>query len=451
MDTDFPPGPWRGFWTRADDSFRHLMVLQVIQAGPRFVAEGEDSEGRFTLGGELGPRGESRSWAKSHPDGRPLRFEATPVGESTGIVGRWFRDEESGEFALWPGTSEQHPPALLAALPTESVPFQCVCGETLELPAEAPGMEMECPWCSKTVVAPASGGWATLAEPKPPPVDPQACARCGECGSPETGMSSSCVLCGASLIAPEAFELLSAATDQEVVAPVIADRILRKFAWLIRTQGQPETLHRPLLFPTRDWWPEVWVPGGDSAVALLGALQRGAGLENYSLDLRLLEAEEEAAREELPGTPEGAVCIYLPPSRTGRSVIATGAASLKDRAYLAGLLSHGLGHLSLDQRLKTQAPHPPDLEDLVDLTSVTLGLGIFLCETAFRFPSQVTLTEAELTFAMALWCRSGGVAVEEVPRHLSARGKGHFKEAWRFFEDRPDLVSTLRAGSIEPA
>jgi hypothetical protein len=442
------------------------MVLDVTRTGPQFVADGEDSDGKFTLTGDLGERGEDRTWTKSYADGTAIRWETMRVGESTGFVGRWTRDGAGeGEFAIWPGTSEQSPPNLLMSLPTESITFRCVCGEMLELPAEAPGLEMDCPWCLKAVVAPSAGGDARLAEPKAPPADPENYFRCPGCGSPAIDPTIACLLCGASTLAPESFELLTAALDQEVVAPDLADWTLRKFAWLIRTQGKEETFRRPLVFPSRDWWPAVWVPGEGAAVSLLDGLQRGAGLERLPLDLRILDEEEEALRDGVPASAEATACIYEPPTGSGTPEIAIGAGALKDGVSLAGIFSHGLSHLQLDQRLPRQSPPPLDREQLVDLLGITLGFGIFQCEAAFRVLSWTLprrskhfdiarigyLSQAELSFAMALWCCARGMNVEDVPRHLSANGKGYFKEAYRFFDDRPELVGNLRAGSVESA
>ena len=49
MDPENPLGPWKGYWTKQGDSFKHDMTLQVAQAGESFQADGEDSGGPFTL------------------------------------------------------------------------------------------------------------------------------------------------------------------------------------------------------------------------------------------------------------------------------------------------------------------------------------------------------------------------------------------------------------------
>jgi len=454
MDPEIPSGAWRGYWTDQDDAFRHEMNLKVSLSPGTFQADGEDSGGPFTLAGEIAPHGEQRAWTKTCFDGKRLRLESTRAGGNTGFVGRWFRDEVcGGEFALWPGTSEQAPPGLLDELPSESVTFRCVCGEALELPAEATGLELDCPWCLQTVVAPAAGGQATLFVPEPKPKEVGEYARCPDCASPS--QEPACVLCGTPTVAPDDLRLHDEAFDQDVVSPESADWTFRKFAWLVRAQGAEETFRRPLLFPTAECCPEPWLPEEGSAVRMLQALQRSAGLEKIPVELRVLREEEAAVRGEVR-TPKGTGCVY----ESGKIVI--GEPNLDDRLSLAAIFGHSLGHLQLDQRMKLPKT-PLDHEHLVDLLAITLGFGILTCEGSFRFLSWASpkrsrvytvksigyLSQPDLSFAMALWCRAREMDVAEVPRVLTTNTQGYFKRATRFFDDRPDLIGRIRAGNLD--
>jgi len=458
MDPEIPLGPWKGYWTDQGEAFKHEMNLKVSVASGTFQADGEDSGGPFTLAGEVGPRGEQRAWTKTGFDGKRLRLESTRVGWNSGFVGRWYRGEAcGGEFAIWPGTSEQAPPGLLDALPTESVTFRCVCGETLELPADAPGLELDCPWCLQTVVAPAAGGQATLFVPAPIEMEPAEFARCPGCASPSREAGAACVLCGSLTVLPDAFVLHPAAFDQEIVSPESADWMFRKFAWLVRTQGVEETFRRPLLFPAGDWYPRVWTPDEASAVRLLDTLERAAAIGDLSVDLVLLGDDEFGVRVESVGKESQHI-----PTRQGRSAeIVIAESKLEDRLSLAAYYSHSLGHLYLDERQK--GSRPLDYEHLVDLVAVTLGFGLLTCEASFRFLSwsaprrsrefrvaaESFLSQPDLCFALALWSRARGMNVEEVPRHLSVNTQSYFRKSYRFWDDRPDLIGLIRSGQLE--
>lgn len=454
MDPEIPLGAWKGYWTDQGEAFKHEMNLKVSLASETFQADGEDSGGPFTLAGKVPPRGEQRAWTKTGFDGKCLRLESTRVGWNSGFVGRWFRGEVcGGEFAIWPGTSEQAPPGLLDALPAESVTFRCVCGEMLELPADAPGLELDCPWCLQTVVAPAAGGQATLFVPAPEAPEPGEYARCPDCASPSA--EAACVLCGTPTVAPDDLRLHEEAFDQDVVSPESADWMFRKFAWLVRVQGVEETFRRPLLFPTPEYCPEPWLPDEASAVRMLQALQRSAGLDKVPVELSVLREEEAAVREHFRTKPGGPGCVY----ESGKIVI--GEPNLDDRLSLAAIFGHSLGHLQLDQRVKLPKT-PLDHEHLADLLAITLGFGILTCEGSFRFLSWASpkrsrvytvkaigyLSQPDLSFAMALWCRAREMDVADVPRVLTANTQGYFRRATRFFDDRPDLIGRIRAGNL---
>jgi len=463
MEPELPLGPWRGYWTVLGESERQPLTLDVSGAGDRFSARGEDSAGGFTLAGEMMPWGEERTWVKSPAGGPPVRFVTTRVGESTGFVGRWFREDGTrGEFALWPGTSPKSPPHLLDALPTDSISFRCICGETLEMPVDTRGMRISCPWCQEEVVAPEAGGQALRALPVPEAPDPAELFRCPGCASPAIESGGACALCGIPTVAPDAFELHPASFEQEIVSPESADWILRKFAWLVRLQGRQEVLRRPPLLPSKDWHPEVWEPTEAAAGALLGRLQRAADLDDLPLRLTLLGEEELSLREvsaSADGEPE---CFSAPVRKDGSLRFAIGEAQLAERLPLIGAFAHGLGHLYGEERLRLKTSPPLDQEFLADILTILLGFGLFTCEAAFRFLSWPAsrrpgpdaarttgfLSQPDLSFALALWTCVQETDAEIILAHLGTNTQSYFRNAFRFFSQRPELLGPLKVGQL---
>src|SRR5438132_11638803 len=62
--------------------------------------------------------------------------------------------------------------------------FPCVCGKELEIPAEAAGGEMECPWCSRPVIAPVRDGERATPAPELAAAEEIEFERCPECAGP---------------------------------------------------------------------------------------------------------------------------------------------------------------------------------------------------------------------------------------------------------------------------
>src|SRR2546427_4169396 len=99
--------------------------------------------------------------------------------------------------------------------------FPCVCGKELEIPAEAAGGEMDCPWCSRPVIAPVRDGERATPAPEPAAAEEIDFERCPDCAG--TCAGATCPICGVQARPAETYARLSVCAEQGVVPIDLAD------------------------------------------------------------------------------------------------------------------------------------------------------------------------------------------------------------------------------------
>jgi hypothetical protein len=145
-------------------------------------------------------------------------------------------------------------------------------------------------------------------------------------------------------------------------------------------------------------------------------------------------------------THDAAGTFSVPEAR--RVVITYSAHVLADPIALVATLAHELCHFLL----ATVRAEPPatwkELEPLTDLSAVLEGFGIFLCNSAFRFGQWAThdrqgwsferqgyLNEAELGFALAVYCVRNRADPKIVAHVLKPNPREVFCDALDFVAD----------------
>ena len=104
-DSDFPSGPWAGFYTYAvvPGKFRTDLILS-FESG-RMTGEGNDSIGPFIIAGSYDTASKECCWTKTYVGAHDVFYKGFREGK--GIWGTWeIRSVHRGGFHIWPLGSE---------------------------------------------------------------------------------------------------------------------------------------------------------------------------------------------------------------------------------------------------------------------------------------------------------------------------------------------------------
>ena len=124
-------------------------------------------------------------------------------------------------------------------------------------------------------------------------------------------------------------------------------------------------------------------------------------------------------------------------------------------------LSSSFAHL-FAQFLVYQSQHfPPGGPDYfaegTELLAIFMGFGVMFANSAYTFRGgcgscyngqsnrQATMSESEVVFAMALYCKLKGIPTSEATRHLKKHLKASFKQALKQINGQPEKLHALLA------
>jgi len=131
--SQFPSGPWVGFYTYDKSARRFLMDLSLHFHNGRIDGEGADGLDTFVITGVYDSRTMECSWTKTYPTRPEVAYRGYREGK--GIWGLWTLSNARGGFHIWPLT-EGGPPDLRSREEEESLTDPA---PLIEVPA-TPGM-----------------------------------------------------------------------------------------------------------------------------------------------------------------------------------------------------------------------------------------------------------------------------------------------------------------------
>jgi hypothetical protein len=99
--SEFPSGPWRGYYLYASSEVRHRQELSLTFKDGVMLGEGLDGVGRFAVHGRYGIETGEAEWVKSYVGGHDVFYHGYREGK--GLWGTWvIRGESHGGFKIWP-------------------------------------------------------------------------------------------------------------------------------------------------------------------------------------------------------------------------------------------------------------------------------------------------------------------------------------------------------------
>lgn len=215
-------------------------------------------------------------------------------------------------------------------------------------------------------------------------------------------------------------------------------------AWLADTLGR-SVLDRPVLTPTPANFGAVSGRDFGTVRAVVNVLATHVGVESDGLDVEIFDDEDRAAVSALrTGAPWSSHRAGDWSQRDGRSVIAIESAIVESPRALVATVAHELGHEILLGNNWIEVDRA-DGEQLTDLATVFLGLGIFTANAAHEFEATGDgwrasrlgyLDEATMGYALARYSSLRGESSPAWMRYLDTNPATFMRQATRFLESK---------------
>jgi hypothetical protein len=225
-----------------------------------------------------------------------------------------------------------------------------------------------------------------------------------------------------------------------------ADRSFLRLASLL---GSERMLDATVVLPTDQFFPDRY---DRSEAALHQLFVRVAGFMEVNaedVDVEIHVQDHDLTRSLVPfqeGRTKGAAGLYQH-DPLARAQISIDEARLKDPMSLVAVLAHELGHIIL-LRPGLVGRDEPDMEQLNDLLTIFLGLGIFTANAAFQF-RQFTenrtqgwsvnrlgyLSEEMFGYGLARFAFERGENRPTWTKFVSSNLAGHFKRSQNWLNE----------------
>lgn len=220
---------------------------------------------------------------------------------------------------------------------------------------------------------------------------------------------------------------------------------------LIARVGPEVLFAAPLVTPENAWFPDRWSPDLECVRRILLRMAEVAGLAD--LDVEVAGFPEEKAETQMPvslldrRSESGAAGLFYG-IHDGCAWFGIEEGQLLTPKRLIGILAHELAHAWRQVRGVQLTPRR-DEEECTDMTTIVLGFGILLCNTAYEYQVETTvvpggyattrwrhsrmgyLSVPDLVGLLACWAMLKDLPPADVRRHLHMAQADEFDAAWK--------------------
>jgi hypothetical protein len=234
-------------------------------------------------------------------------------------------------------------------------------------------------------------------------------------------------------------------------SPVSAEAgawISRSMDWCLEQFG-PAALSSAVLLPDASFFPGGYTGSAADVEDILVRVCARMGVARSSVVLELTpwDVGEQELLAHLPGYASesaGVAGHYL--RRDDGFVVAVSESNLTDPVAVVAVIAHELGHVRLLGEGRIE-PDRRDGEQLTDLVTVALGLGMFNANAAFDFKQSDRgwragwlgyLSEEMFGYALAYYARQRGESEPGWASALDPNPRGYLKQAARYLRTRPE-------------
>lgn len=232
--------------------------------------------------------------------------------------------------------------------------------------------------------------------------------------------------------------------------PEMLDTDLDRLAALLAGPGREPFLQAPIVIPDFRWFPDRWTPDMESVRVLTLRLMAYAGLPELDAECAAFTGNREPAwlPRELHAGPwrEKHTSALFLGLKDGRAYFGVEAGQLARAENLVGVLAHEVAHAWR----RTHALEHEDRaeeEELTDLTTVVLGLGILTANSSYRYDVEsiqegaMALTRTShqtggyigpdrMCGLLAVQCAVRGDDPREIRKHLGVTQRQCFDSAY---------------------
>ncbi|MFI6865974.1 hypothetical protein [Nocardia sp. NPDC050406] len=211
-------------------------------------------------------------------------------------------------------------------------------------------------------------------------------------------------------------------------------------------------LRAPVILPTGEFFPGPYSGAEAEARAVVDRVRRYMGVEPNRI---LVEVRSDV--DDLPdvafleGTSHGEAGHYR--VERGRAVVSLDLTRSRSPIQLVATAAHELAHERLlgERRID---PDRHDGEQLTDLTTVYLGLGVFNANSAFQFTQGTHgwrsqrlgyLSPPMFGYALACWSVMRGDPKPTWSKHLDTNPRVYMKQSLKYLRATPEAFPAWRA------
>ncbi|MEC3956937.1 hypothetical protein VMT65_28130 [Nocardia sp. CDC153] len=222
-------------------------------------------------------------------------------------------------------------------------------------------------------------------------------------------------------------------------------------------QFGPRTLRTPVILPTDDYFPGAY-SGTESQVRAV--VERVAGYMGVGRDRFVVEFD--SATDAIP--PDLPAFLHAPSHgeaghyrlEHGRAVVSLELSRMRSPVTLVATVAHELAHERLLGERRIDAERR-DGEQLTDLATVYLGLGVFNANAAFQFSQNHRgwgwqrlgyLSQPMYGYALACWTVMRGDSKPTWAHHLDTNPRVYMKQSLKYLRANPDALPEWHAAAF---
>jgi len=221
------------------------------------------------------------------------------------------------------------------------------------------------------------------------------------------------------------------------------------YRWLINEFGAEYFLNRRTILPEQSFFPDKYVATQDCVLKVAARVCAYMDVDPQAIEFDIFSGDEDLAAKydvkSASSNPAAAGLYYHPSDSRPRPIVAINNSNLKNPTNLVATIAHELGHVILlgGGRISRDDKHH---EDLTDLITVFLGMGIFTANAAFQFRQWQShsrqgwntsrlgyLSEEKFAYALACYARLRTETKPDWAKYLSMNLGAHFKQCHKYF------------------
>ncbi len=237
------------------------------------------------------------------------------------------------------------------------------------------------------------------------------------------------------------------------------------FAWLLKHFGGNDFYEEAqLILPTKDFFPSRVGSPEEAAQATFDQVKKFAGMEKWPCTLVVQEEDPNlvvAPTLVIQNAEHNPAGTYVA-SENNEVTITYNPKLSANPVQMVATFAHELSHY-----LTATTPEPPpggwdNWEFATDICASFLGFGVFVANSAFSFSQHTSvdsqgwqssrsgyLTEAEHSYALALFLNLKGIPFVKALEHCDTNIKSNLKHAQKELDGNP-IINELRNVEYQP-